>query len=230
MIWHSSHTFLQTWPLNWFAEHVHHGLEGVACWAGRSVLLLPVGHISCPFTRLAAFSVEDWNLCSSSCVATGISRELPDRSNHDCVWGMGFGGALRPSFPSGERTVGPGRVKRLQSSQFLLRFSHSPRINLFKLLQSCGLASRVLKNLILTIFCRSRPDLISAFALLETFILLLSRCNTALFSEPIFNPTRPSKPLPLRSLAWPGHWPLSQVFVTSGHFTFCFWLRHEDRK
>lgn len=119
------------------------------------------------------------------------------------VSGDGVWGSPAPYFSSGERTVGPGRVKRLQSSQFLLRFSHFSQINLFKLLQTGGLASRVLKNLILTIFRRLWPDLISAFALPETFILLLSRMQHSLlvFQSPSLIP------LTLQSRCLCGHLP-----------------------
>lgn len=149
--------------------------------------------------------VESWNICSLSCVATGISRELPDRTNRDNVWEWGLLGELHTLLaPTGKRTMGQGLVKMLPSSQFLLRFSHFSWIKLFKLLQSFGVVSKVLKKLILTIFPHFQPDLTSALAW-NLYNSHPDLQNSAHWSQDsIFNSTRPhatdpSWSLPLRA-------------------------------
>lgn len=88
------------------------------------------------------------------------------------------------------------------------------------------------KSPLLWVFCPLQQDVMSAFAgNLPCCCLHLDLQSSLLADPPIASltpltrlPRGPSRPLPLRSLASPGHWPLSQAFVTSGHFTFYFWL------
>lgn len=105
-------------------------------WASSGALsdcIFPCGpHFLCLFTSNNFFVVEKWNICSSSYSATGISRELPDRTNNDSVCEWGFWGHSTPLHLKGRgklyehRTMGWGKVKMLQSSQFL------PRLLFFK--------------------------------------------------------------------------------------------------